>query len=65
MRTNAQRVLIAEDHRLIAEAFKQILETDYQVVGTVGDGRAMVRLALELRPDLVVVDIAMATSSRY
>jgi len=59
MRTNAQRVLIAEDHRLIAEAFKQILETDYQVVGTVGDGRAMVRLALELRPDLVVVDIAM------
>ena len=59
MRTNAPRVLIAEDHRLVAEAYKQILESDYQVVGTVSDGRAMVRTALELRPDLVIVDVAM------
>ena len=59
MRTNAQRILIAEDHSLLAEAFKQILETDYHVVATVSDGRAMVRAALELRPDLVIVDIAM------
>jgi len=59
MRTNAPRILIAEDHTLIAEAFKHILESDYHVVATVGDGRAMVRVALELRPDLVVVDIAM------
>jgi len=59
MYTNIRRILIAEDHRLVAEAFKQILEPDYQVVATVDDGRAMVRVALELRPDLVVVDIAM------
>jgi len=51
--------LIADDHRLIAEAYKQILEPDHRVVATVGDGRAMVRVALELRPDLVVVDVAM------
>lgn len=59
MRTNAPRILIAEDHRLVAEAFKQILEQDYRVVATVGDGHAMIRAALELRPDLVVVDITM------
>lgn len=59
MRTNAPRILIAEDHRLVAEAFKQILEPDYQVVATVGDGHAMIGAALELRPDLVAVDIAM------
>ena len=59
MRTNAPRILIAEDHRLVAEAFKGILETDYHVVATVTDGHDMIRAALELRPDLVVVDIAM------
>ena len=35
MRTNAPRILIAEDHRLVAEAFKGILEADYHVVATV------------------------------
>ena len=59
MRTNAQRILIAEDHSFLAEAFKQVLETDYYVVATVSDGRAMVRTALEMKPDLVIVDIAM------
>ena len=59
MRTNAQRILIAEDHSFLAEAFKQLLETDYYVVATVSDGRAMVRTALEMKPDLVIVDIAM------
>src|SRR5580765_2173931 len=59
MRTNAQRILIAEDHSFLAEAFKQILETEYHVIATVSDGHAMVRAALEMRPDLVIVDIAM------
>jgi len=59
MRTNAQRILIAEDYSFLAEAFKELLETEYYVVATVSDGRAMVRTALEMRPDLVIVDIAM------
>ena len=59
MRTNAQRILIAEDHSFLAEAFKELLETEYYVVATVSDGRAMVRTALEMKPDLVIVDIAM------
>jgi DNA-binding NarL/FixJ family response regulator len=59
MRTDAQRILIAECYRLVAEALKQILDTDYDVVATVSDGLAMVRSALELRPDLVVLDVAL------
>jgi len=59
MYTNKKRILIAEDHKLVAEALKQILDTDYDVVATVSDGLGMIRTALELRPDLIVVDVAM------
>jgi DNA-binding NarL/FixJ family response regulator len=58
-RRNLPRILIADDHTLVAEACKKLLETDYEVVGTVGDGRALVRAAAELRPHLVIVDVAM------
>jgi DNA-binding NarL/FixJ family response regulator len=53
------RILIADDHNLVAELFKQLLAGDFDVVGTVGDGRALVRAAVELKPDLIVIDIAM------
>ena len=53
------RVLIADDHNLVAELCKQLLENDFEVVGTVGDGRALVRAAGELKPDVILVDIAM------
>src|SRR5450755_275366 len=57
--TNRARILIADDHNLVAELCKQLLETDFDVVGVVGDGRALVRAASELRPDVIVLDIAM------
>lgn len=53
------RVLIADDHRLLREAFAQLLETGCDVVGAVGDGRALLAAAAEHRPDIVVLDIAM------
>jgi DNA-binding NarL/FixJ family response regulator len=53
------RVLIADDHNLVAELRKKLLETDYEVVGMVSDGRAMLRAAEELNPDAIVLDIAM------
>jgi DNA-binding NarL/FixJ family response regulator len=53
------RVLLAEDHRLLREAFVKLLESDYDVVGAVADGRALLEAAPKLRPDVVVVDIAM------
>jgi DNA-binding NarL/FixJ family response regulator len=56
---NRPRVLLADDHRLVREAFAQLLEPACEVVGTVADGRALLAAAAELRPDIVVVDIAM------
>ena len=53
------RILIADDHTLIADLCKRLLETEFEVVGTVGDGRALVRAAAILKPDVIVVDITM------
>jgi len=57
--TNRSRVLIADDHNLVAELCKRLLETEFDVIGVVSDGRALVRAAGELKPDVIVVDIAM------
>src|SRR5271157_3022148 len=57
--TNRSRILIADDHNLVAELCKRLLETEFDVIGVVSDGRALVRAAGELKPDVIVVDIAM------
>ena len=57
--TNRSRILIADDHNLVAELCQKLLETEFDVVGIVGDGRALVRAARELKPDVIVVDVAM------
>ena len=56
---NLPRILIADDHTFVAEAFKRLLDSDYKVVGTVGDGRSLIRAAAKLRPDLIIIDVAM------
>lgn len=53
------RVLLADDHRLLREAFARLLEPDCEVVGTVGDGHDLLDAAPRLRPDVVVLDVAM------
>jgi DNA-binding NarL/FixJ family response regulator len=53
------RILIADDHKLVAELFQHLLADDFDVVGIVGDGHALVRAAIELKPDLIVIDIGM------
>jgi DNA-binding NarL/FixJ family response regulator len=53
------RILIADDHTLVAELCRRLLESEFEVVGTVSDGRAMVRAVAELKPDVIVVDVAM------
>ncbi|MER5422143.1 ANTAR domain-containing response regulator [Streptosporangium roseum] len=55
-----RRVVIAEDEALIRLDLKEMLEEDgYAVVGEAGDGEAAVKLALEHRPDLVILDVKM------
>jgi DNA-binding NarL/FixJ family response regulator len=53
------RVLIADDHKLVADACKGLLEPEFDVVGTVSDGRELLQAAAELRPDVVILDISM------
>ncbi|HYN40830.1 MAG TPA: response regulator transcription factor [Thermoanaerobaculia bacterium] len=53
------RVLLADDHRLVAEGLKSLLAPDFDLVGVVEDGRALVEAAKALRPDVIVADIGM------
>ena len=57
--TRRPRVLLADDHTLLLDAFKKLLEPECDVVGTVGDGRALLAAAEQLRPDVIVLDITM------
>lgn len=53
------RLLIADDHTLMAEACKNLLEPEFQVLAIANNGRDLLALAEELKPDAVVLDIAM------
>ena len=53
------RVLLADDHAMVLAGLRKILEPEYDLVGTAGDGRELLKLAASLKPDVVVVDISM------
>lgn len=53
------RILLADDHRIFAEGLQSLLEDDYDVVGIVEDGEALLEATRELKPDLVVADVSM------
>lgn len=55
------RVLLADDHTILREGIRILLEAepDMDIVGEAGDGEEAVKLALELKPDIVLMDIAM------
>lgn len=53
------RVLLADDHRIVAEGLRSLLIAEFDLVDVVEDGRAMVASAKALRPDVIVADITM------
>lgn len=53
------RVLLADDHRIVAEGLRRVLETEFELVGMVEDGRALLAAVDELKPDVIVSDISM------
>ena len=53
------RILLADDHPMICAGFKRLLEPEHEIVGIVGDGRALVKAAVKLNPDVVLVDVGM------
>lgn len=56
---NRPRIFLADDHRIILEAFRNLLEPEFEVVGTATDGREMLEKVQKLEPDIVLLDIAM------
>jgi DNA-binding NarL/FixJ family response regulator len=59
MRSNRPHIMIADDHVFLADACRRLLEPEFDVVATVGDGRALVRVATTLKPQAIIVDIGM------
>jgi DNA-binding NarL/FixJ family response regulator len=53
------RIMLADDHTMLVEAFRKLLEPHCEIVGTVTDGRALLETAPQLKPAVIIVDIAM------
>jgi DNA-binding NarL/FixJ family response regulator len=56
---NRPRILLADDHRMVAEGLKSLLSPEFELVGVVEDGLALIEAAKKLRPDVIVADITM------
>jgi DNA-binding NarL/FixJ family response regulator len=57
--TTKPRVLLADDHRMVTEGLRSILEKDFVLAGIVEDGRSLLTAVAELQPDVIVADISM------
>ena len=53
------KILLADDHRIVLEGLKNLLEAEYEVVGMVEDGHVLIKEALRLKPDIIIADISM------
>jgi DNA-binding NarL/FixJ family response regulator len=53
------RVILADDHAMLLEAFRKLLQPHYEIVATVTDGRSLLEVVPKLKPDVIVADIAM------
>ena len=55
------RVILADDHTLMLDALKNLIEPEFEVVGTFADGQALLEAAPKLNPNVIVLDISMPT----
>ena len=53
------KILLADDHKMFSQGLQTLLEDEFDLVGTVGDGQALVDAAKRLNPDVIIVDISM------
>jgi DNA-binding NarL/FixJ family response regulator len=53
------RILLADDHTLVVEGFRKLLEPEFDIVGVASDGRALLAAALQDKPDVIILDIGM------
>ncbi len=53
------RILLADDHTMFVEALQKVLEPEFNLVGSVGDGRALLEAAPRLKPDVILLDLSM------
>ena len=62
---NTIRILLAEDHVVVRQGTRQLLEhePDFEIVGEAGDGEEAIHLTNELKPDVVIMDVAMPKSA--
>jgi DNA-binding NarL/FixJ family response regulator len=56
---NRPSILLADDHEIVVEGLRRVLETDFNVVGIVADGLALVKDSKKLKPDVIVADVSM------
>ena len=59
------RIVLADDHTMLLDAFRRLLEPQCEIVGTACDGRDLIELALKTNPEIIVLDICYATVERY
>src|SRR6185369_7508053 len=57
--TGRPRLLLADDHAIVVDGLRRLLEPEFELIGTVGDGWALLEAAEKLKPDVVVVDVSM------
>jgi DNA-binding NarL/FixJ family response regulator len=62
---HSARILIADDHPLVVESLRQLLEPTFSVVGTVGTGEELLAAAKALRPEVVLLDVNMSGMSGF
>ncbi len=53
------RIFLADDHNLLLDAYRRLLEPEFEVVGTASDGKTLIRLAPQSMPDLIVIDLGL------